>query len=148
LAELSKIALQLGLDPTFYWILGTFVAFFIISEILFIQPFQRLLLARRTAAKNITVSSDRLKEIEQKLEQYNKELHGARIEGAKKYEESARLAQAEQEKALATLRDELKREYQSLSTKLAAEKAKAQQDLNAQIEVLSADLADRMIGGK
>jgi F0F1-type ATP synthase membrane subunit b/b' len=148
LAELSKIALQLGLDPTFYWILGTFVVFFLISEVLFIQPFQRLLLARRAAAKNITVSSDRLKEIEEKLEQYNSELHTARLEGAKKYEESARLASAQQEKILSSLREELKTEYQTLSNKLAAEKAKAQQDLNSQVEIISADLAERMIGGK
>ncbi len=145
---MADIAKQLGLDHTFFYIFGTFAVFYVIISQIYLKPFQKFLLRRREALGQVKSAQDLFKALDEKMSQIETELQKVRFEAAKKYEDATREAQAREEAQLSALRDELKKEYLTLNTKLEAEKKQIEADLESSVDQLAIDLSQKILAGK
>jgi len=146
---MTEILEQLEINQTFFYQFVLFGAFFFILSALYLKPFQRLLAKRNQRLKDdVQSASQLLKTVEERLAEYERALSHARGEALKNYENTVSAARAREDAQIASIKDELKKEFLKASDLLQEERLKIESELKLQINSISDAVVQKVIAGK
>ncbi|MDD2540101.1 MAG: ATP synthase F0 subunit B [Desulfuromonadaceae bacterium] len=111
------------------------------------KPIRKVLADRRNvieSAREKTVSVDA--EVQSKMTQYEARLHAAKAEAGARRAEALKLAQVEEAAVLEKARKQASDSLASIRQKVAKEAGEARELLKKQVEVLSDDICEKILG--
>jgi F-type H+-transporting ATPase subunit b len=146
---MTEILEQLEINRTFFYQFLLFGAFFVVLSALYLKPFQRLLAKRNARLKDdVQSAAELLRTVEARLADYERALASARGEALKKYENVMSEVRAKEDAQIASIKDELKKDFLKASDTLQDEKLKIESELKLQLNQISDSVVQKMIAGK
>ena len=146
---MTEILEQLDINKTFYIEFFLFVVFFLALSAIYLKPFQKLIERRNHKLKDeVQGSAELLKEVENKLSNYERELAVARHEALKNYEKAVADVRAKEDATINSYKDELKKEYMKANEQLQSERKKVEAELQSQMSQFAEALAEKAMSGK
>jgi F0F1-type ATP synthase membrane subunit b/b' len=116
---------------------------------IYLKPFQKIIEKRNQSLKDdVQGATDLLKNVEAKLQDYEKSLIQFKSEAKAKHDEALSKARAYEEEAILKHREEIKKEYLKSLEKLQDEKLKVESELKMQITTMADSIAQKVLTGK
>ena len=146
---MDQILEQLEVNHTFFIQFALFAVFFFLISAIYLKPFQKVLeLRNRKLKDDVQGSAELLQSVENRLNDYEREMGHARSEALHHYEKKIAEVRTREESALNEYKDSLKKEYMKATQQLQEEKVKVEAELKTQVTQLAETLAQKALGGK
>ena len=146
---MTEILDQLEINQTFFFQFILFGIFFFILSGLYLKPFQKLLEKRTHRLKDdVQNAAELLKSVEERLADYERALAHARGEALNQYEAALSDVRAKEEAQIASIKEEIKKDYIKASDLLSEEKLKIESELKLQINQISDSVVQKMVAVK
>jgi F-type H+-transporting ATPase subunit b len=146
---MTEILEQLEINRTFFYQFILFGVFFVIISSIYLKPFQKFLAKRNQRLQgDVQSAAELLRTVESRLSDYERALAQSRAEAQKYYEAALSEVRAKEDVQIASIKDELKKDFLKASGQLQDEKLKIESELKLQINQISDSVVQKMIAGK
>lgn len=138
---------MIELNLSFVIQLVNFGILVLVLNVFLYKPIRKVLADRRQvidSARDKTVSVDA--EVQAKMAQYEARLHAAKAEAGAQRADAMKLAQVEEAAVLERARKQASESLLSIREKVAKEAGEARELLKKQVEVLSGDICEKILG--
>ena len=138
---------MIELNLSFVIQLVNFGILVLVLNVFLYKPIRKVLADRRQvidSAREKTVSVDA--EVQGKMAQYEARLHTAKAEAGAQRAEAMKLAQVEEAALLEKARKQASESLLSIREKVAKEAGEARELLKKQVEILSGDICEKILG--
>lgn len=146
---MSEILEQLEVNQTFLIQFALFAIFFFVLSAIYLKPFQKIIEKRNQSLKNdVEGAAELLKAVENKLQEYEKELSKIRAEAKSQHDSALSSARSQEDAALVKHKDELKKEYLKVLEQFQDEKLMVESELKTQVAAMADSIAQKVLAGK
>ena len=138
---------MIELNLSFVIQLVNFGILVLVLNVFLYKPIRKVLADRRQvidSAREKTVSVDA--EVQAKMAQYEARLHTAKAEAGAQRADAMKLAQVEEAALLERARKQASESLSSIREKVAKEAGEARELLKKQVEILSGDICEKILG--
>ena len=145
---MTEILEQLEINQTFFYQFFLFGLFFLILTPLYLKPFQKLIEKRNHKLKDdVQSANDLMRAVESRLGDYERALASARTEALKNYEIALSEIRMKEDAQIASIKEELKKDFLKASTQLQEEKLKIESELKLQVNQMSDSVVQKILAG-
>jgi F-type H+-transporting ATPase subunit b len=142
----AAILEQLGLDQTYFYQLGVFLAAFILLSQIYFKPFLKIIEARNKAIhKNREDADAAIVQAKAMLESYQTQIRAERLAAKKQLEDALAEARKEEEKVLSAARTEAREIALSAAQELSKQEAQIRSNLAVDIESMALQLSKKLL---
>lgn len=137
---------QLGVDHTFWVLLGIFTVCFLFMKAAFFGPMLRLIEARQGRTTHDRQEAERLtEEATVQAKQYQERLSDARIELRREVEGLVGEARTAEARAIAEARAKAKHIFQAAALKVDQERGRLYEALEPEVESVTAQVTEKLL---
>jgi F-type H+-transporting ATPase subunit b len=146
---MTNILEQLEINKTFFYQFVLFGVFFFLLSAIYLKPVQKLLERRHHKLKNeVDGAKALIQAVENRLADYEKELHRARSESLKNYEAALADIRVKEDAAISAVKEEIKTDFSKAFQQLQAQKQQVETELKTHVTQMADALAQKALSGK
>lgn len=143
---MAEIIQQLDLNQTFFFEIGAFFVLFIALSQIYFKPFLKLIQNREERTRGDKESAEKLlAEAQQKLKEYEEQLHVARSSVRKEYDAIIAEAKKIEAETYARAREEAKKITQETLKEISDTRKVLKRDLQADVASMANMISERLL---